>query len=110
VDRDQAVEIPLRALIPIRVKNLMPACKNIGTTHLTNGAYRLLPAEWNVGEGAGALVAFAIANNIFPREVSGSQKMLRTFQKQLLARGVPLFWWTDVHFGDPWFTAAQLGS
>src|SRR5689334_13750059 len=26
-------QIPLGALIPIRMRNLLPACKNIGTTH-----------------------------------------------------------------------------
>ena len=45
-------QIPLGALIPVRLKNLLPACKNIGTTHLTNGAYRLHPIEWNIGESA----------------------------------------------------------
>jgi len=34
-------QIPLGALIPVRTKNLLPAAKNIGTTHLTNGRYRL---------------------------------------------------------------------
>ena len=48
-------EIPLGALLPERVENLLPACKNIGTTHITNGCYRLHPVEWNIGEAAGAL-------------------------------------------------------
>jgi hypothetical protein len=29
-------QIPLGALIPRRIENLLPACKNIGTTHVTN--------------------------------------------------------------------------
>ncbi|MEE3917727.1 FAD-dependent oxidoreductase [Micromonospora sp. BRA006-A] len=33
-------EIPLGALIPQRMENLLPAGKNIGTTHITNGRYR----------------------------------------------------------------------
>jgi hypothetical protein len=101
-------EIPLSALIPVRVQNVLPACKNIGTTHVTNGAYRLHPVEWNVGEAAGLLAGYALANGILPRDVVDNESRLRDFQKQLLARGVPLFWWTDVHFGDPWFTAAHL--
>src|SRR5262249_5740122 len=40
-------QIPLGALIPRRIENLLPACKNIGTTHITNGCYRLHPVEWN---------------------------------------------------------------
>ena len=50
-------QIPLGALIPIRVENLLPACKNLGVTHITNGCYRLHPVEWNIGEAAGHLAA-----------------------------------------------------
>ena len=46
-------QIPLGALIPQRVENLIPACKNLGVTHITNGCYRLHPVEWNIGESAG---------------------------------------------------------
>src|SRR5690606_34394800 len=49
--------IPLGALIPAEAQNLLPAAKNIGTTHLTNGCYRLHPVEWNIGEAAGLLAA-----------------------------------------------------
>ena len=34
-------------------ENLLPACKNLGVTHITNGCYRLHPVEWNIGEAAG---------------------------------------------------------
>ncbi|MET7402537.1 FAD-dependent oxidoreductase, partial [Dactylosporangium sp. NPDC005572] len=39
-------QIPLGALIPRRMENLLPASKNLGTTHITNGCYRLHPVEW----------------------------------------------------------------
>ena len=45
-------QVPLGALIPRRVENLLPACKNLGTTHITNGCYRLHPVEWAIGEAA----------------------------------------------------------
>ncbi len=38
-------QIPLGALLPQRMRNLIPANKNIGTTHITNGCYRLHPVE-----------------------------------------------------------------
>jgi hypothetical protein len=50
-------EIPLGALIPVRLENLLPGAKNPGTTHITNGCHRLHPVEWNVGEAAGLLSA-----------------------------------------------------
>ena len=53
-------QIPLGSLIPVRVENLLPACKNLGVTHLVNGAFRLHPVEWNIGEAAGLLAAFCI--------------------------------------------------
>jgi hypothetical protein len=40
--------------------NLVAGAKNIGTTHISNGAYRLHHTEWNIGEAAGALAAFCL--------------------------------------------------
>ena len=101
-------EIPARSLVPQRVQNLLAACKNIGTTHITNGAYRLHPVEWNIGEAAGALASFALAKGTTPATIFGDPTMLRRYQRTLLARGVPLFWWTDVQFGDAYFAAVHL--
>ena len=67
-------QIPLGALIPQRVENLIPACKNIGTTHLTNGCYRLHPVEWTIGEAAGALVAHATQAGEPPRQIRNDPK------------------------------------
>ena len=33
-------ELPLGALIPVRINNLIAGAKNIGSTHVTNGCYR----------------------------------------------------------------------
>jgi hypothetical protein len=83
-------QIPLGALIPERTQNLIAACKNIGTTHLTNGAYRLHPIEWNTGEAAGALAAFCITENCTPHAVDADHERLRRFQDVLRGQGVPL--------------------
>ena len=85
-------QIPLGALIPERMENLLPACKNIGTTHITNGCYRLHPVEWNIGEAAGSLAAFAFQKKTAPRAVHSSQPLLRDFQKSLIDQGVELSW------------------
>jgi hypothetical protein len=85
-------QIPLGALIPQRMENLLPACKNIGTTHLTNGCYRLHPVEWNIGEAAGALAAFCAAKKTAPRAVWKTAALLQEFQSQLVAQGVRLTW------------------
>jgi hypothetical protein len=85
-------EIPLGALIPCRMENLLPAGKNIGTTHLTNGSYRLHPVEWNVGEVAGLLADFCLARGTSPRTVRDHPGLLADFQNRLAGDGIELRW------------------
>lgn len=85
-------QIPLGALLPQRMENLLPACKNLGVTHLTNGCYRLHPIEWNIGEAAGALAAFCFVQKKQPREVRAKVELLHDYQKLLQNDGVRLDW------------------
>ena len=85
-------QIPLGALIPRRMENLVAGCKNLGTTHLSNGAYRLHPTEWNVGEAAGALVAFCLEKREPPRRIRQQESLLHEFQARLVKAGVELDW------------------
>jgi hypothetical protein len=85
-------QIPLGALIPQRVENLLPACKNLGTTHITNGCYRLHPVEWNIGEAAGLLAAHCLRKKLAPRGVRVLGKELEEFQSFLQAQGVEIDW------------------
>lgn len=95
--------IPLGAMIPVRVDNVLPAAKNIGTTHITNGCYRLHPVEWNIGEAAGALAAWCLAQGETPRAVHASREKTKAFQSYLEARGVELAWPENLVLddGDP---------
>ncbi|WP_335970349.1 FAD-dependent oxidoreductase [Streptomyces sp. CA2R106] len=85
-------QIPLGALLPRRLTNLLPAAKNIGTTHITNGAYRLHPVEWNIGEAAGALAAHCVATGRTPHGVHATPGHLDDYRSLLAGRGVPLAW------------------
>lgn len=85
-------QIPLGALIPRRVENLLAANKNLGTTHLTNGCYRLHPVEWNIGEAAGQLVAQCLLTKEPPRQIRKDAKRLAAFQQTLRNRGFELEW------------------
>jgi hypothetical protein len=85
-------QIPLGALIPVRLRNLLPACKNIGTTHITNGCYRLHPVEWNIGESAGILAAFCLDRNVEPAQVYETPALLEDYQAALIGQGVRLAW------------------
>jgi hypothetical protein len=86
-------QIPLGALIPLRVDNLLAANKNIGTTHITNGCYRLHPVEWNIGEVAGALAVFCLEGRHEPRAVRNDPRLLAAFQDLLVTRfAIELAW------------------
>jgi len=85
-------QIPLGAMIPVRVDNLLPGGKNLGVTHITNGAYRLHPVEWNIGEVAGLLAAFCLEHRVLPRVVRNDPAILETFQGLLRREGVELAW------------------
>ncbi|MBL7199541.1 MAG: FAD-dependent oxidoreductase [Anaerolineae bacterium] len=87
---------------------MLAACKNIGTRHLTNDAYRLHPVEWNVGESAGALAAHCCDTGARPHQVRGDLALLRRFQYVLLQRGVPLAWAIDVPASHPLFVPTQM--
>ncbi|MFT7033071.1 MAG: hypothetical protein ACJA2S_001572 [Cyclobacteriaceae bacterium] len=85
-------QIPLGALLPKRMKNLLPVNKNIGTTHVTNGCYRLHPIEWAIGESVGSLVAYAMSNKVRPFEVREKPEMLAEFQEFVRSQGIETHW------------------
>lgn len=85
-------EIPLGSLLPVRMNNLLPANKNIGTTHLTNGCYRLHPVEWSIGEAVGMLIVFAKKKNVPPRAVRAKKDLLEEFQKWITTQGLETKW------------------
>jgi hypothetical protein len=101
-------QIPLSALIPVRVRNLLPACKNLGTTHITNGAYRLHPIEWNIGETAAHLAGFCLDRNLSPQTLAGDRRRLQRLQRKLVRAGIPLHWYPDIPLEHELFEATQV--
>ncbi|GAA1490240.1 FAD-dependent oxidoreductase [Brachybacterium sacelli] len=86
-------QIPLGALVPRDVANLVPANKNIGTTHISNGAYRLHPVEWSIGEAVGALSEIGGRHGVDPAGVHSSSELTRELQALLADElGVQLAW------------------
>lgn len=103
-------EIPLGALIAKNANNLLAASTEIGTTHITNGAYRLHPTLWSIGEAVGAATAWAIHHQTTPAEIDQSRKQLLGLQRMLVRQGHPIFWFDDVRPGSPLFPAAQMAA
>lgn len=105
--RTKPFQIPMGALIPARVENLLAANKNLGTTHITNGCYRLHPVEWNTGEAAGVLAAWVIESACSPAAIHADAGRRIGYQRALLDEGVPLCWLIDVPPLQPEFAAVQ---
>lgn len=85
-------QIPLGSLLPVRMENLLPACKNIGTTHITSGCYRLHPVEWGIGEAVGCLASFALKRNQTPHAIRANRELRGDFQKLIRQQGVETEW------------------
>lgn len=106
-------QLPASALVPKQLDGLLAAAKNIGATHLTNGAYREHPIEWHIGEAAGILAARTVATGLQPRQIVQSDQQLRVLQHLLISeRKMPLFWWSDLAPSDGalWNAAQFLGA
>jgi FAD dependent oxidoreductase len=103
-------QIPLGSLIPTDAANVIAACKNIGGTHLTSGAYRVHPGEWAIGEAAGVLAAYCVGQSVLPAQSQANASRLAAVQLRLLEQGIPIFWWDDLDYSsDPkTFAAAHL--
>jgi hypothetical protein len=110
VSASKPYQIPLGALIARDLDNLLAASKDIGTTHITNGAYRLHPTEWSIGEAAGVTVAQAIQSHVTPAQIDRDPAALAQLQNTLAQQGHPIFWFDDVPVGSPSFAALQLAG
>ena len=89
-------ELPLGSFISTDTDNVIPGCKNIGTTQLTNGCCRVHPSEWNIGEAAGHIASFALKKKIPPTKIRNNPEMLKEFLDVLVNNGFQLHWDKDL--------------
>lgn len=86
-------QIPLRAMIPQKVDNLLVAGKSIATSYSAAAAYRVHSFEWSVGAAAGTLASFALAEGVLPYQLVDDlprpEPLLEKFQQQLQRNGNP---------------------
>jgi hypothetical protein len=68
-ERTYPYQIPLRAMIPPRMDNLIVTGKNIATSHISAATYRVHSFEWSAGAAAGTTAAFALEQNILPYQL-----------------------------------------
>jgi len=100
--------LPVRALVPMQTDGLILSSKSIGTTHITNAAYRMHPVEWAIGEASGYLAALSIWIKATPRAIATSEALTRKLQGLMTRNGMPIFWFDDVSHNNPDFEAIQV--
>lgn len=95
-------QIPLRAMIPQKIDNLLVAGKSIATSHIAAAAYRVHSFEWSVGTAAGTTAAFSLKNEVFPYQLVDNlpyrepileelQRLLETNKNPILFPGMSIF-------------------
>ena len=103
-------QVTFGSILAKNTPNLLAGGKNIGATHLTNGAYRLHPTEWAIGEAAGTLAAESVRRKRTPAQIYHDTAALRRVQRKLLEAGHPLIWFDDVRPKDPAFFQLQWAT
>jgi FAD dependent oxidoreductase len=99
-------QIPLRALIPQRLDNLLVAGKSIATSHITAAAYRVHSFEWSVGIAAGTTASFALREGVLPYQLVGDvlrpAPLLAKLQQQLAQSGNPTAFPNTTILNEQW--------
>ncbi len=78
----QIYDIPYRALLPVKVDNLLVAGRCLSADFMAQSGCRLILACLNMGEAAGTAAAISIKNNVTPRGVDRVE-----LQKTLIKNG-----------------------
>lgn len=86
-------QIPLRAMIPQKLDNLIVTGKSIGMSHIAASAYRVHSIEWSAGAAAGTTAAFSLETGIMPfqlvENMPRANPNLEKLQQRLNANGNP---------------------
>ncbi|MDW8421268.1 MAG: FAD-dependent oxidoreductase [Pseudanabaenaceae cyanobacterium SKYGB_i_bin29] len=99
-------QIPLRAMIPQKIDNLIVAGKSIATSHIAAAAYRVHSFEWSSGAAAGTTADFALRKGILPYtlvdDLPRSEPLLEELQQILNSNGNPTRFPDTSIFNNNW--------
>lgn len=99
-------QIPLRAMIPQKIDNLLVAGKSIAASHIAAAAYRVHSFEWSAGAAAGITAAFALETEIAPyqmvQDLPAPSPMLELLQLRLQNNGNPIAFPDTSIFNEDW--------
>ena len=99
-------QIPLRALIPQKIDNMLVAGKAIATSHVAAAAYRVHSFEWSSGAAAGTTATFALDENILPYQLVDQTRLnsqqLQDLRRRLQQNGNPTAFPGTSIFNESW--------
>ncbi len=99
-------QIPLRAMIPQEIDNLLVTGKSIATSHIAAAAYRVHSFEWSSGAAAGITALFALDKGILPYQLVDEffikEKELRVLKDMLDDSGNPTAFPDTSIFNQSW--------
>lgn len=99
-------EVPLRAMIPQKIDNMLVAGKSIATSHVAAAAYRVHSFEWSVGAAAGTTANFSLEKGILPYEfvddLPSKEPDLELLQRRLEVNGNPVIFPDTSIFNNSW--------
>ncbi len=99
-------QIPLRAMIPQKIDNLIVAGKSIATSHIAAAAYRVHSFEWSSGAAAGMTAAFVLDKGMLPYQLIEDPffraKNLQMLRRKLDESGNPTAFPDTSIFNQSW--------
>ncbi|MEZ2274927.1 MAG: FAD-dependent oxidoreductase [Microcoleus sp.] len=99
-------QIPLRAMIPQKIDNMLVAGKSIAVSHTAAAAYRVHSFEWSAGAAAGITAAFSLENGIIPYqlvdELPSREPNLEVLQLRLQQNANPIAFPGTSIFNSSW--------
>ncbi|WP_204153279.1 FAD-dependent oxidoreductase [Leptolyngbya sp. CCY15150] len=99
-------QIPLRALIPQNLDNLLVAGKSIATSHIAAAAYRVHSFEWSSGVAVGNTIDVVLDRNLLPYDLVDNllagEPDLERLQQRLREQGNPIAFPDTSIFNEDW--------
>ena len=99
-------QIPLRAMIPQKIDNLIVAGKSIATSHIASAAYRVHSFEWSSGAAAGITATFALNEGTMPYQIVDEafirEENLKILKNKLDNSGNPTSFPDTSIFNESW--------
>ncbi|MBL1211489.1 FAD-dependent oxidoreductase, partial [Geminocystis sp. GBBB08] len=99
-------QIPLSAMIPQKIDNMLVTGKSIATSHIAAAAYRVHSFEWSSGAAAGTTASLALQKGILPYEFTEGfafkNKNLQELKVMLEKNENPIKFPNTSIFNDNW--------